>query len=211
MRVLADDVEIKNSTFTVATLGLGEFPRNLSGAFTLQNFPQNGGTTRVQWQEGTQNFVITNASGNSPGGGSNNPGTQLENPAPGSFQSGLGLISGWVCNANRIDIDVDGRATLQAAYRTGRADTQGTCGDTNNGYGLLVNWNLLGDGPHSVRVLADGVEVGRSTFTVATLGLGEFPRGLGGTFTLSGFPQAGRSTQIQWQESIQNFAIIAVQ
>ena len=94
---------------------------------------------------------------------------------------------------------------------TGRVDTQGTCGDTDNGYGLLVNWNLLGDGPHSVRVLADGVEVGRSTFTVATLGLGEFPRGLGGTFILSGFPQAGRSTQIQWQENIQNFAIIAVQ
>ena len=117
VRVLADNVEVASSTFTVATLGLGEFPRNLSGAFTLQNFPQNGGTTRVQWQEGTQNFVITNASGNSPGGGSNNPGTQLENPAPGSFQSGIGLISGWVCNANRIDIDVDGRATLQAAYR----------------------------------------------------------------------------------------------
>jgi len=211
VRVLADNVEIASSTFTVATLGLGQFPQGLSGAFTLQNFPQNGRTTRVQWQEANQNFVITNASGTSPGGGSNNPGTQLENPAPGSFQSGLGLISGWVCNANRIDIDIDGRATFQAAYGTSRSDTQVPCGDTNNGYGLLFNWNLAGDGTHFVRILADGVEVGRSTFTVTTLGLGEFPRGLSGTFLLSDFPQAGRATQIQWQESIQNFAISAVQ
>jgi len=211
VRVLADNVEIASSTFTVATLGLGQFPQGLSGAFTLQNFPQSGRTTRVQWQEANQNFVITNASGTSPGGGSNSPGTRLENPAPGSFQSGLGLISGWVCNANRIDVDIDGRATFQAGYGTSRSDTQNDCGDTNNGYGLLFNWNLAGDGTHFVRILADGVEVGRSTFTVTTLGLGEFPRGLSGTFPLSDFPQAGRTTQIQWQESLQNFAIIAVQ
>jgi hypothetical protein len=165
----------------------------------------------VQWQEANQNFVITNADGTSSGGGSNNPRTKLENPAPGSFQSGLGLISGWVCDASRIDIDIDGRATFQAAYGTSRSDTQSTCGDTNNGYGLLFNWNLVGDGTYFVRILADGVEVGNSTFTVATLGLGEFPRGLSGTFPLSGFPQAGRTTQIQWQESGQNFMITNVQ
>lgn len=211
VRILADNVEIASSTFTVATLGLGQFVRGLSGAFSLPDFPQSGRTARVQWQEANQNFVITNAGGSSTGGGSNNPGTQLENPAPGSFQSGLGLISGWVCNASRIDIDIDGRATFQAAYGTGRADTQSACGDTNNGYGLLFNWNLVGDGTHFVRILADDVEVGRSTFTVATLGLGEFLRGLSGTFTVPGFPQSGRSTQIQWQESGQNFVIIGVQ
>jgi hypothetical protein len=211
VRILSNNVEIASSTFTVATLGLGQFPQGLSGAFTLQNFPQNGRTTRVQWQESNQNFVITNTSGSSASGGSNNAGTRLENPAPGSFQSGLGLISGWVCNASRIDIDIDSRATFQAAYGTSRSDTQATCGDSNNGYGLLFNWNLVGDGTHRVRILADGVEVGNSTFTVTTLGLGEFPRGLSGTFPLAGFPQANRTTQIQWQESIQNFAIIGAQ
>lgn len=211
VRILASGVEIASSTFTVATLGLGEFPRNLSGAFMLKDFPQSGKTTRVQWQEANQNFLITNTDGTSPSGGSNSPRTQLENPAPGSFQSGIGLISGWVCDANRIDIDVDGRATLQAAYGTGRDDTQQMCGDSNNGYGLLVNWNLLGDGTHRVRILADNVEVGNSTFTVTTLGLGEFPRGLNGTFMLPSFPQAGKSTQIQWQEGEQNFMIIGVQ
>src|SRR5262249_35035451 len=36
----------------------------------------------------------------------------LENPLPGSFQSGLGLIAGWVCAANRIDIEVDGGTSV---------------------------------------------------------------------------------------------------
>ena len=135
----------------------------------------------------------------------------LENPAPGSFQSGIGLISGWLCTATRVDVDVDGRATVQAVYGTERGDTQSACGDTSNGYGLLVNWNLLGDGSHHVRILADGFEVASSTFTVTTLGLGDFPRGLTGTFALANFPQNGRQTQVQWQESQQNFVITKVQ
>ena len=28
----------------------------------------------------------------------------LENPPPGSFQSGIGVISGWVCNATLVEI-----------------------------------------------------------------------------------------------------------
>jgi HYDIN/CFA65/VesB family protein len=108
-----------------------------------------------------------------------------------------------------VDIEIDGRATFQAAYGTARADTQGDCGDIDNGFGLLFNWNLLGDGTsHRVRVLADGVEVAASTFAVTTLGLGQFPQGLTGTGTISDFPQVGRSTHLQWQESLQNFSII---
>ena len=132
----------------------------------------------------------------------------LENPVPGSSQSGIGLISGWICQATRVDIDIDGRATFQAAYGTGREDTQTQCGDTNNGFGLLFNWNLLTDGMHRVRVLADGVEVANSTFTVTTLGLGQFAVGLSGMVTITDFPQMGRSTQLQWQESLQNFSIV---
>ena len=39
----------------------------------------------------------------------------LENPTPGSFQSGIGLMRGWICRANRVDIVFDNRETLQAA------------------------------------------------------------------------------------------------
>jgi hypothetical protein len=131
----------------------------------------------------------------------------LENPQPGSAQSGIGLISGWVCTASRIDIEIDGVIILQAAYGTARSDTISVCGKADNGFGLLVNWNLLRDGTHTVRALKDGVEFARVSFTVATLGLGDFPRGLSGNFTLTDFPQIGRSTRIQWQESVQSFVI----
>jgi hypothetical protein len=45
------------------------------------------------------------------------------------------------------------------------------------GQGMLWNWNLLGAGQHTVRVLADGVEFDSATFEVNTLGE-EFVTGL---------------------------------
>src|SRR5262249_41204408 len=74
---------------------------------------------------------------------------KLENPQPGSFQSGIGVVSGWVCDAKQITLVFDDVHTFPAAYGTARGDTQSTCGDTNNGFGLLVNWNLLGNGQHT--------------------------------------------------------------
>jgi hypothetical protein len=62
-----------------------------------------------------------------------------------------------------------------------------------------------------IRALRDGVEFARATFTVATLGLGDFPRGLSGTFELANFPQAGKNTHVQWQESLQSFVITGVE
>ena len=97
----------------------------------------------------------------------------LENPQSGSFQSGIGIISGWACEADRIDIEVSGSgvtATLQASYGTARGDTVGACRDTNNGFGLLVNWNSLPDGNYTVRALRDDVEFARVTVIVSTLG-----------------------------------------
>ena len=94
----------------------------------------------------------------------------LENPRPGSFQSGIGVISGWVCEAERIEIVFDDEATKwQAAYGTSRSDTAGEAvcnNDGNNGFGLLFNWNLLGAGRHTVRALADGQEFAHAAVTV---------------------------------------------
>ena len=126
----------------------------------------------------------------------------MENPQPGSFQSGIGVISGWVCDANQIEIEFDNNAAnrWQAGYGTRRTDTQGVCGDTDNGFGLLFNWNLLGNGTHTVRVLADGVEFANATVTVTTLGQ-EILRGASGEYTVTDFPEVGSSTVIRWQES----------
>ena len=130
----------------------------------------------------------------------------LENPQPNGRESGIGIVSGWFCGAQRIDIEVDGATTYAAAYGTARADTQSTCGRSDTGFSLLLNWNTLGAGTHVVRALADGVEFGRATATVVTLGA-EFWQGKSGTMRLDNFPQTGRGVIAEWQESKQNFVI----
>jgi hypothetical protein len=70
----------------------------------------------------------------------------LENPQAGSFQSGIGVISGWTCTANVVEIVIDNASPLPAGYGTTRGDTSAVCGDANNGFGLLWNWNLSGPG-----------------------------------------------------------------
>lgn len=136
----------------------------------------------------------------------------LGNPRHNSSQSGIGLISGWVCEAETVEIEIDGES-YQAAYGTERLDTafalDGTmiCGDTDNGFGLLVNWNRFGEGEHTVVAFVDGVELGRATITVTTLGE-EFPKGLEGEYVLEGFPHPGTSVVVRWEESLQNFVII---
>ena len=114
----------------------------------------------------------------------------LENPGPNSFQSGVGLLSGWVCAAERVEVELND-IPQGAAYGTERLDTAGVCGDTDNGFGVLVNWNRLGDGEHEVVAFVDGVELGRTTVTVTALGE-EFVRDVTGTCAVADFPMAGR-------------------
>lgn len=206
IRALADGVEIGHAQVVVATLGQ-TYLQGAQGDFTVSPFPKDGQQVRLQWQESRQSFVLTNGGTPASGGGSPHTEGRLEDPSPASFQSGIGLVRGWVCSANRVDVELDGRLAVQAVYGESRADTRGVCNDDNNGFSLQVNWNDVGDGAHSVRVLADGAEVGSATFTVVTLGLGSFPKGLSGDFVLNNFPQAGKQTGVRWQESQQNFVI----
>jgi hypothetical protein len=133
----------------------------------------------------------------------------LENPQPGSLQSGIGVISGWVCEADRVDIVIDG-ASFQAGYGTSREDTRPACGDADNGFGLLFNWNLAKDGTHTVQALADGVEFAQVTVNVITLGA-EFLTGLTASSITPDFPSPGLSTTTQWQQSLQNFVLSRVE
>ena len=130
----------------------------------------------------------------------------LENPTPGSFQSGIGLIRVWACEANQIDIVFDGSMTLQAAYGTSREDTQETCGKIHTGFGLTINWNLFSNGLHTVRAFVDGQQFGSASFTVTDQGQ-EFLTGVTENAVLKNFPQRGKMTQLQWQESAQNFVL----
>lgn len=140
----------------------------------------------------------------------------LESPLPDSYESGIGLIRGWACEDSTIQIQIDDGPRYRAAYGTPRSDTQAVCNDTNNGFGLVYNWNEVGDGPHLLRAFADNVEFAAVNFTVTTLDLGldlpseqlTFPRGLIGEYVLQDFPRHGRNVTIRWAEPHQNFRII---
>ena len=209
-----DGMELGRATVMVTTLD-EEFLRDVAGECLVADFPLPGETVTLEWQETQQNFVI--ASDPRPDG-ANLAGVAgegyLENPGPDSFQSGIGLISGWVCEAEGVEIETEtesgGTERQVAAYGTARLDTETACGDTDNGFGLLFNWNRLGDGEHRVVALVDGVELGWATVRVTTVGAGaeeEFLRDVVGECVLEDFPMVGQTVALEWQEAAQNFII----
>ena len=205
-----DGVELDRATVTVTTLG-AEFVQEVEGTCEGADFPEMGETVTLVWQQSKQNFVI--AEGSVPRGpirtGTAGVG-YLENPGPNSFQSGIGVISGWVCEAEAVELEIGAAGRQAAAYGTERLDTAGVCGDTDNGFGLLFNWNLLGEGEHAVVAYADAQELGRATVRVTTLGA-EFVRDVEGECMVEDFPDMGRTVTLEWQQNSQNFVITDVE
>ena len=216
---LVDGVELGRATVTVTTVGEGEdeeFLRDVAGECVVANFPTAGEMVTLAWQETQQNFVI--ASGLRPAG-ENRAGMAgegyLENPGPDSFQSGIGVISGWVCEAETVEIALGALGRQVAAYGTERLDTLAACGDTDNGFGLLFNWNRLGEGEHAVVAYVDGEEeLGRAVVRVTTVGTGEdeeFLRDVAGECVVEDFPLVGETVLLDWQQNSQNFVITGVE
>ncbi len=128
----------------------------------------------------------------------------LENPGANSAMGGISLVSGWHCSAGQITIAFDGGTPIEAAYGTTRDDTIPSCGDANNGFGLLWNYGLLGAGAHETVAYADGVEFGRASFTVTTLGVPFLPGAVGSAEALQ-FPGLGESLSLVWNQGLQSF------
>ncbi len=127
----------------------------------------------------------------------------LELPGSGSTQSGIGVISGWKCDANgQLTVRFNGGRSLPLIYRSERGDTRSVCGDSENGFVAIWNWGVLGDGRHTAVVYDNGVEFDRATFTVVTPGV-DFLQGVSGsgTATLSN----GQRVTLQWSEGSQSF------
>ena len=205
-----DGIELARATVTVTTLG-EEFLRGVEGECVAEDFPTLGETVTLVWQQTGQNFVLA---GGSPPARANTGQPSgllgfLENPGHNSFQSGVGVLSGWVCEAETVEITIGDFAPQAAAYGTERLDTAGVWGDTANGFGLLFNWNLLGDGEHEVVARVDGEELGRTTVRVTTLGA-EFLRGAEGECTVADFPMPSETVTLEWQQNSQNFVITDV-
>ncbi len=183
--------------------------------------PGNTGTTNT----GTPGGGPSGGPGGGPSGGDTQddstsaaPTGYLENPGANSFQSGIGVISGWVCEAELVEIEIEterGETERHVAgYGTERLDTLDACGDAANGFGLLFNWNRLGAGEHEVVAYVDEEELGRAVVTVTTVGEGaeaEFLRGAEGECIADDFPSPGKTVRLEWQESSQNFVITDVE
>ena len=130
----------------------------------------------------------------------------LGNPGHQTFKSGVGVISGWVCDAQNIEIQI-GQTRYRAVYGSDRPDTRSECGDTNNGFVILFNYNRLGDGVHTARLVVDGRQLGNpAQFKVTTLGT-EFLRGVEGGYWLLDFPRPGTDVAVGWDQGTQNFVI----
>ena len=132
----------------------------------------------------------------------------LENPGSNATKTGIGIISGWVCDANQVEVEVKG-SRFTVAYGTDRGDTRSVCGDADNGFVVLVNWNIFGAGTHRIRLLADGRELVSRSVTVKTFGT-ETLTGKSGTWTLSDWPTTGTETVVRWTEALQNIEIVDI-
>ena len=214
VKAYADGVEFASTQVKVTTLG-EEFLTGVADVVNIGSFG-NQGNVFLRWVESTQNYAITDTDRLPAEVGYRSVKAVkavLESPSLGSFQSGISTISGWVCDAEEIMIEIGG-VKQPAAYGTSRIDTEGVCGDEYSGFGLLFNWNNLGDGIHSVKAYADGVEFASTQVKVTTLGeefltgvsrkIAEDTRGHSITVT------PHHRVVLEWQETLQNFTIIGL-
>ena len=133
----------------------------------------------------------------------------LEIPGPGARLSGIGVISGWTCEAEgELTIRFNGGVPIPLAYQTERPDTQWVCHDTDNGFVAIMNWGNLGDGTHTAVAYDDGVEFARSTFQVVTLGE-TFVRHAEGSCMIQDFPDKGTDATFVWNEATQHLELDA--
>ena len=132
----------------------------------------------------------------------------LESPQPGQTLTGVGLVSGWACEAEEITVRLqEGAAIEPVPYGGSRNDTIPTCQDDGlNSFSLLVNWNRLGVGTHTMTLFVDGRSVVSREFTVVTYGE-EFMQGVEKTWTITDWPERGTDTILRWNEAKQNIEI----
>ena len=83
----------------------------------------------------------------------------LGNPSGGLFYSGVGVISGWKCEATgEITVRFNGGEPVPLVYGTERPDVldAGACPSADVGFVAIYNWASLGDGTHTAVAYDDG-------------------------------------------------------
>ncbi|MCE2488319.1 MAG: hypothetical protein J4F42_22630, partial [Desulfurellaceae bacterium] len=116
------------TTVRVTTLG-SDFLKDVRRTVVVPDFPYPGDTTTLRWEESRQNFLITDGQPGRGEGHDRIAGLQavLENPSVGSSQSGVGVISGWACEAEEIVIELAGTPVRIRSRSAGIATTASVC------------------------------------------------------------------------------------
>ena len=130
-------------------------------------------------------------------------------PSNGDKLSGIGVISGWKCEANGdLTVRFDDGDPIPLVYGSQRPDVlkRGACPDANVGFVAIWNWGNLGDGTHTAVAYDNGVEFDRNTFTVATTGE-EFVTDANLRLRAPNFPSPGETTWFEWNQSTQHLEI----
>ena len=132
-------------------------------------------------------------------------------PGDGTKLSGIGVISGWKCEAEgdlTIVFNDDGKH-IPLLYGTERPDVLnvGACDSADVGFVAIWNWGDLGDGEHTAVAYDDGVPFDESTFTVTTPG-DDFLEGVSRQVTVEDFPNPGDTTVLEWNQGTQHFEIV---
>ncbi len=139
----------------------------------------------------------------------------LENPSGGLFYSGVGVISGWKCEANgELTVRFNGGEPVPLVYGSQRPDVRdaGACASADVGFVAIWNWARLEDGTHTAVAYDDGVEFARGTFQVATLVEDQdFVTGISGRFRARDFPDPGVNVLLRWNQNVQGFVIEGVE
>ena len=136
------------------------------------------------------------------------PAATLEIPGHGANLSGIGVISGWKCEATEpLTVRIDGGNPIPLLYGSERGDTSGVCGDTPNGFVAIYNWGILDDGTHTAVAYEGKREFARTTFTVTTFGE-EFVQGASGECHIPDFPASGERARFAWNEATQGLVLV---
>ena len=147
----------------------------------------------------------------------------LENPGNGLSYSGVGVISGWKCEASESltahiydeDMMLAWPDPIPLVYGTERTDVRdfGPYDSADVGFVAIWNWgNLESDGTYTVVVKEDDVELARSTVTVTVLGpesLPQFLAGASGECRVPDFPTPGESTLFEWTTGTQHLEAVS--
>ena len=136
----------------------------------------------------------------------------LDIPGTGTTLSGIGVISGWKCDAKgALTIRFNDGDPIPLLYGSERGDVRnaGACPDADVGFVVVMNWGNLGDGEHTAVAYDNGEEFARSTFTVVTTGEA-FRRDLAGEWTIPHFPDPGDTARFVWNTGTQHFELVSV-